>query len=122
MAMERAILVAMCFFALNLAAFSQRSPSLTGPAAKNYKPWKDQTGGTVLKTAKNRQRIMGPAAKNYKPKKDPQPVEMIPVTSRSNMQLAGPRSKHYALRRPSTLRPTEERRRRRARIILPFRW
>ena len=49
-----------------LASFGQSKNDLKGPAAKNYKPWKDKTIGSPLVTQTQTNKLSGPEAKNAK--------------------------------------------------------
>ena len=69
---------------------------LQGPAAKNYKHWKDDSKSTysaVSTTAKPR--LMGPAAKNYKPWRDKKNAETsIVKINPDKPRLIGPAAKN----------------------------
>ena len=49
-----------------LVSFGQGKGDLQGPAAKNYKPWKDKSEKTTLVTKAKTRDLKGPQAKNAK--------------------------------------------------------
>ncbi|UXP31653.1 hypothetical protein N6H18_14990 [Reichenbachiella agarivorans] len=88
-------------FALTLVAsfsFAQTRTDLKGPAAKNYKPWKDknQTEQAIAMKSEDATRVQGPAAKNQKvwDKENQAEYTEVAVVSGQN-DLKGPAAKNY---------------------------
>jgi hypothetical protein len=92
------IMVFLCFFVFGSVAFAQAPSNLKGPAAKNYKAWKDKAdqAETPFLVSVDKPQLTGPAAKNKKvwQKKDQQSFRQL-VSTRSN-DLKGP---HYKNRK-----------------------
>ena len=75
---------------------AQIPKGLKGPAAKNYKPWKDQdrVTATVVSQA-DKEQLQGPAAKNYKPWKDEESTGTTVEVVSSKPKLKGPAAKNH---------------------------
>lgn len=86
------ILVAL-FLAFNVS-YAQSHSDLKGPAAKNYKPWKEQARTSVLMAKVVDTTEKGPAFKNKKAwKTDADQVE-INTTLRERKRVTGPEAKN----------------------------
>ncbi|MCV9386025.1 hypothetical protein [Reichenbachiella ulvae] len=62
------VIIAILFLTAATFAGAQGRNNLKGPAAKNYKPWKDdvKTEQTIVMKSDNAKKLQGPAAKNNK--------------------------------------------------------
>ncbi|MBU2916279.1 MULTISPECIES: hypothetical protein [Reichenbachiella] len=93
----KTIIIAFAFTLAATMSFAQSRNDLKGPAAKNYKPWKDKnkTEVSIVMKSTDADRVQGPAAKNQKAwdqdsKADFQEVALV---SRKN-DLKGPAAKN----------------------------
>ncbi len=76
---------------------AQNSKGLKGPAAKNYKPWKDKNKTEITVVVKERQDLQGPSAKNNKVwKSKGEDLEVYAVEfDKRRKGLEGPEAKNY---------------------------
>lgn len=91
-----AFAIVALFFAVSFAN-AQEFQELKGPAAKNYKPWKQQarTGSLIVRTTPVDQQ--GPEAKNQKVWEQDTEKEALPVGTEARERVTGPEAKN---RRP----------------------
>lgn len=86
-------MLAACFLAFNVSN-AQSHQDLKGPAAKNYKPWKQQARkGTLLVTV-DEEKVKGPAYKNKKPQKGDFEVVEVNADLRKREHVTGPKAKN----------------------------
>ena len=90
-------MLAVAFLAFNVAN-AQAPQNLKGPAAKNYKPWKNQnrTATFVVKTAESPQK--GPGNKNEKIGKSSKGKMEIPLNQGEKDKITGPKAKNKKAR------------------------
>ena len=74
---------------LGLQAQDTSKKPLKGPAAKNYKPWKDANPSTAK--VEPIKRVTGPEAKNKKPWNDAKPSE---ANVKPMKRITGPKAKN----------------------------
>ncbi|MFT4536894.1 MAG: hypothetical protein ACI9P5_004271 [Saprospiraceae bacterium] len=89
------ILSGMLIASLSLA---QSRYGLIGPAAKNYKPWKNKEASNKMIVTKTSKPLTGPAAKNYKPWKensDTKQETKQAVLNNRRPKPKGPKAKNY---------------------------
>lgn len=90
------LLILLFVVALSFDGFAQKRSDLTGPAYKNYKPWKHKSESTTIYSENSRLNLTGPAFKNYKPGEHKTEVKLIPIQFGSERsKLTGPEYKHY---------------------------
>lgn len=87
----------LCLMGMAVIGMAQAPAHLKGPAAKNYKPWKDRTAqpdNMTLVTVEKAE-LTGPAAKN-RPTHQRQEGQYLQVVSlgKSTPQLMGPQYKN----------------------------
>lgn len=79
-------------------SLAQSRHGLSGPAAKNNKPWKNNGASHKMIVTKTSKPLMGPAAKNYKPWKEnsdiKQETKQVVLNSRRS-KPKGPKAKNY---------------------------
>ncbi|UII25543.1 hypothetical protein LVD15_19860 [Fulvivirga maritima] len=83
-------------YANTAAAQEKERKDLKGPAAKNYKVWKDKSPKTAMVTVPGDE-LQGPEAKNHKIWKAEPKEEAIVVTKSSRNKYMGPKAKNYKL-------------------------
>ncbi|MBL3658222.1 hypothetical protein [Fulvivirga sediminis] len=83
-------------YANTSAAQEKERKDLQGPAAKNYKVWKDKSPKATLVTTLGDE-LQGPIAKNQKIWKAETKEETIEVTKSSRNKNMGPKAKNYKL-------------------------
>ncbi|MDP4681074.1 MAG: hypothetical protein NWS46_12000, partial [Cyclobacteriaceae bacterium] len=76
---------------------AQVTKDLKGPAAKNYKPWKDKNKEASVNVVSilSKKELKGPEAKNYKPWKDKNNRAPGVKISEAKPKLKGPAAKNY---------------------------
>lgn len=75
--------------------FAQSRNDLKGPAAKNFKPWKNNYPKSTLLVTTSRDNLKGPEAKNYKlHTKENAHYETSRVVMGRKKNLKGPRAKN----------------------------
>ncbi|MEX2565933.1 MAG: hypothetical protein WD431_08325 [Cyclobacteriaceae bacterium] len=86
-------ILAACFLAFNVSN-AQSHQDLKGPAAKNYKPWKQQarTGSLLVKVDEKKEK--GPAYKNKKHRKVDYEVVEINSDLLKRERITGPKAKN----------------------------
>jgi len=74
---------------------AQVPKGLKGPAAKNYKPWKDKNkeASVNVVSISSKKELKGPEAKNHKPWKDDNASTSKIIVAKNN--LKGPAAKNY---------------------------
>ncbi|MFC4872651.1 hypothetical protein [Negadavirga shengliensis] len=76
-------------------SYAQSDRELKGPAAKNYKPWKQQAKTGVAYTDIAKEDLKGPAFKNRKHVKDaPQEVVSVNTDLDRRKRITGPKAKN----------------------------
>ncbi len=70
-----------------------QSSNLKGPAAKNYKPWKNQQKVTLVDTKTDQ--VQGPQAKNQKIWENNDNQQAVYVATTTRRHLKGPKAKNY---------------------------
>jgi hypothetical protein len=95
--MKKLPLLILAFFFTIFVVNAQAFKDLQGPAAKNYKPWKDNSKKTTAEVSVTPNEKQGPAFKNAKAWE--QDSEMVALVSRpvSEEREFGPKAKN---RRP----------------------
>lgn len=87
-------ILAVCFLAFNVSN-AQSHQDLKGPAAKNYKPWKQQARKGTLLVKVEEQKEKGPAYKNRKHRKvDYEVVEINSDLLNKRKRITGPKAKN----------------------------
>ncbi len=74
---------------------AQRPTDLKGPAAKNYKPWRDKDKVKTKVVTMRKERLQGPAAKNYKPWANKAKRTPGVKIAEAKPKLKGPAAKNY---------------------------
>ena len=75
---------------------AQSRNDLKGPAAKNYKPWKDILKSRALLVTKSSKKLRSPSVKNFKPWKMEKNKNIIEVSFGSEKnKLRSPQAKNY---------------------------
>lgn len=76
---------------------AQVPKDLKGPAAKNYKPWKDKNKGASVNvvSVSSEKTLKGPEAKNYKPWKNKSTRTSGVKIGEAKPKLKGPAAKNY---------------------------
>jgi len=98
--MRRLVYIISLLF-ISATIMAQSDKPLKGPAAKNYKPWKDKVKDTKIvytKTVTTQNKLKGPAAKNYKPWKITGEESTTIIVANSKKILnkrTGPAAKNY---------------------------
>ncbi len=97
--MKKAILILPIIFLFVSVGYGQAKNDLKGPAAKNYKPWKDKNKSqtTLVTVDKSDNKLMGPEAKNHKPWENKEQFQSTTLVSTSNKKkkLMGPAAKNH---------------------------
>jgi hypothetical protein len=78
-------------------ANAQSHSDLKGPAAKNYKPWKQQARAGTLMVNIDKREVKGPAFKNKKPEQGKTQKEKISPDLRVREKITGPKAKNRKL-------------------------
>ncbi|UXP31652.1 hypothetical protein N6H18_14985 [Reichenbachiella agarivorans] len=94
----KTIIITLALVLVASFSFAQGRNGLKGPAAKNYKPWKDKekTETTISMKSKDAERVQGPTAKNQKAWDKKNKEEYTEVTLVSNRKnLKGPAAKNH---------------------------
>lgn len=92
----KGILIAFAFLMVTFFSYAQDKNDLTGPAAKNYKPWvkKENAEPKKVYTLTETKKLKGPSAKNKKSwkadKKNYKEVEFAATKPR----VTGPKAKN----------------------------
>ncbi|MEL0455304.1 hypothetical protein WJN01_03605 [Flavobacteriaceae bacterium SZ-1-7] len=90
-----ALILAVAFFT-SISSFGQERSELTGPAYKNYKPWKNKTKTKNMYTSNSKESLTGPEYKNHKPWAKTSEAEYTQVASNNERaNLTGPEYKNY---------------------------
>ncbi|MFT4833681.1 MAG: hypothetical protein ACI83W_000307 [Marinoscillum sp.] len=92
------LIITLGFIFSTLLVGAQAKNDLKGPAAKNYKPWRDKTEINVPTPviAVDKVALKGPAAKNHKPWKVDSETEYVAIEIGSpRTELKGPAAKNY---------------------------
>jgi|GEM_PF-854265 len=92
------VIIALAFLFAASISHAQTQKGLQGPAAKNYKPWKEKTKAITpaIVITDHSKRLQGPAAKNHKPWMDNNDKKYILVqTTDRNLRLKGPAAKNH---------------------------
>ena len=96
--MKKAAVLLTLIFCVG-ALIGQSNITLKGPAAKNYKPWKDKKvqKQEVVMVMKETQPLKGPAAKNAKPwqQKKVLVTTTADIATNRRLNLKGPAAKNY---------------------------
>lgn len=90
------LVVVTVFVSMGVSA--QNSKGLKGPAAKNYKPWKDKNKSSVVIVTKDPHNLRGGAAKNYKPwmQKSKEETNVYVLKSKNpTHKMRSPEAKNY---------------------------
>ncbi|MFT6335822.1 MAG: hypothetical protein ACJA2S_002842 [Cyclobacteriaceae bacterium] len=76
---------------------AQVPKDLKGPAAKNYKPWRDKNKEASVNVVSipSKKALKGPEAKNYKPWKDENDLTASIKVNEVKAKLNGPAAKNY---------------------------
>ncbi len=95
--MRNIAIVLALVFAASTSAFAQKRSDLTGPAYKNYKPWKNESKPTQIYSVAKSEKLTGPAFKNKKAwKKSTSDATYTAVNFGSERtNLTGPAYKNY---------------------------
>lgn len=96
--MKKAALILPIILLFVSVGFGQAKNDLKGPAAKNYKPWKDKnkSHATLVTSDKSNKKLMGPEAKNQKAwKNNEQDESVIVATTSGKKKLMGPAAKNH---------------------------
>lgn len=97
--MKKAVLIIPLIILFVSVGYGQAKNDLKGPAAKNYKPWKDKnkSHATLVTFDKSDKKLMGPEAKNHKPWENNEHYESVTLVSTSNnkKKLKGPEAKNH---------------------------
>ena len=89
--------IALTFVAsvFTLSALATNNDELKGPAAKNAKPWLNQTTSSIVVVeAPTAIKLMGPAMKNSKPWSDKNTTVTNAISSKAKSRLTGPAAKN----------------------------
>ncbi|MEX2591606.1 MAG: hypothetical protein WD426_02445 [Anditalea sp.] len=81
------------FLAFNVS-YAQSHQDLKGPAAKNYKPWKQQARTGALVVRVDEKEVKGPAYKNRKPWQDDANKSEVTSELRVREKITGPKAKN----------------------------
>ncbi|WP_139955701.1 hypothetical protein [Flavicella sediminum] len=90
-------ILCIAFFSITCVS-AQSKNGLKGPAAKNYKPWKDKNKSSLVLVTQNTKQLKGPEAKNYKPWKDNSAKESeayVVALDTKKRNLRSPEAKNY---------------------------
>lgn len=90
----RFLTIILSILLLTSVSIAQPRNGLKGPAAKNYKPWKNESTSNVLVATTTKESLMGPQAKNYKPWKNKSTSNKMVVT-KAPKRLMGPAAKNH---------------------------
>ncbi len=91
----KTLIIAISLTTFTTVSYAQVRNDLIGPAAKNYKPWKNKTKSiSKLVSIRNKVNLRGPAAKNYKPWRSRTDVKYSNVEFRGKSKRMGPAAKN----------------------------
>ena len=86
-------MLAAFFLAFNMA-YAQSHPIIKGPAAKNYKPWKQQARTGTLVVRVDEKKVKGPFFKNKKPSQGQVNKAVVTSDLRIREKITGPSAKN----------------------------
>ncbi|MEQ6119731.1 hypothetical protein [Reichenbachiella sp. MALMAid0571] len=97
--MKKVVLILPAILLFFSIGYGQTRNGLKGPAAKNYKPWKDKnkSHATLVTFDKSDKKLMGPEAKNHKPWENKEKFQSVTLVSTANdkKKLMGPEAKNH---------------------------
>mgnify|MGYP000439294860 CR=1 FL=1 len=90
------LIIVSCMLLIANFGFSQSTPRLQGPAAKNAKPWQNKSKKSEVVIVKDKKFLKGPAAKNAKPWEKNDTSQAYAAVKRDNRhKLKGPQAKNF---------------------------
>lgn len=92
--MIRSTLMLAAFFLAFNVSYAQSHLNLKGPAAKNYKPWKQQARTGILVIKIDKKEIKGPAYKNRKQWQEEVKKSQMTSDLKSRERITGPKAKN----------------------------
>ena len=109
--MKKTALILVATF-ISFTVLSQNRNELKGPAAKNYKPWKNKVTSVEIYSNVSDADLKGPVAKNFKPWKrdkiDDSQKKSVALKAQKT-KLQGPAAKNYKpwMNRPESINLTD---------------
>lgn len=95
--MKKLVLFFLASILFTSIGYAQHRNGLTGPKAKNYKHWQDNSDKSTLVYKVSKKQLTGPKAKNKHLLKDQEDVQYANVSTSSQPRLTGPKAKNQKL-------------------------
>lgn len=99
--MKKLVLFLFASVLLTTIGYAQTRGGLTGPKAKNYKSWQDNSEKATVVHQVSKKQMTGPQAKNKHLRKSQGTEEYAVVSSPNRERLTGPKAKNQKLVQPT---------------------